>query len=73
MVPTKKTLIILSTDVVDIIKHIGNPNGKQCLIVAYAHSTDPLYIISYIEGIKLIDIAIAKTEEDALKIAEALL
>ena len=69
----KKTLTILGIDVIDIIKHLGNPNGKQCFVVAYALSTDPLYIISYIDGIKLIDIAIAKTEEDALKIAEALL
>jgi hypothetical protein len=69
----KKTLTSLSTDVIDIIKHIGDPNGKQCLIVAYASSTNPLYIISYVEGIKLIDVATAKTEEEAVNIANSFL
>jgi hypothetical protein len=69
----KKTLTSLSIDVIDIIKHIGDPNGAQCLIVAYASSTNPLYIISYVEGTKLIDVATATTEQEAVKVAEAFL
>lgn len=69
----KKTLTSLSIDVIDIIKHIGDPNGKQCMIVAYASSTNPLYIISYINGMKLLDVAVANTEEEATRIAKAFL
>jgi hypothetical protein len=59
--------------VIDIIKHIGDPNGKQCLIVAYANSTNPLYIISYVEGTKLIDVATATTEQEAINKAQSFL
>jgi len=69
----KKTLTSLSTDVIDIIKHIGDPNGKQCLIVAYASSTNPLYIISFVIGTKLVDVAVANTEQEAINIADSFL
>lgn len=58
---------------IDIVGHIGDPNGKQCYIVAYASTTTPLYIISYVEGTKLIDVAIANTKEEADLIAKAFL
>lgn len=58
---------------IDIVGHIGDPNGKQCYIVAYASTTTPLYIISYVEGTKLIDVATANTKEEADLIAKAFL
>jgi hypothetical protein len=58
---------------IDIVGHVGDPNGKQCYIVAYASTTTPLYIISYVEGTKLIDVATANTKEEADLIAKAFL
>ena len=58
---------------IDIVGHIGDPNGKQCYIVSYASTTTPLYIISYVEGTKLIDVATANTKEEADLIAKAFL